>query len=100
EHGLLSPVGRPFYQLTSAQGSRKVRMSRRRRRRGQKEEAAPAVRRPLRRDARGTYVEGLLKLSRAIEAVNFRIGNVLSWLILIVVLVYATSATIRHVLDT
>jgi TRAP-type mannitol/chloroaromatic compound transport system permease small subunit len=45
-------------------------------------------------------VEGLLKLSRAIDAVNFRIGKVLSWLILIVVIVSATNATIRKVFDT
>jgi TRAP-type mannitol/chloroaromatic compound transport system permease small subunit len=49
---------------------------------------------------RGTYVEGLLKLSRAIDAVNFRIGKVLSWLILIVVIISATNATIRKVFDT
>ena len=45
-------------------------------------------------------MEGLLKLSRAIDAVNFRIGKVLSWLILIVVIVSATNATIRKVFDT
>jgi TRAP-type mannitol/chloroaromatic compound transport system permease small subunit len=45
-------------------------------------------------------VEGLLKLSRAIDAVNFRIGKVLSWLILIVVIISATNATIRKVFDT
>src|SRR5436189_5483549 len=43
---------------------------------------------------------GLLKLSRAIDAVNFRIGKVLSWLILIVVIISATNATIRKVFDT
>ena len=45
-------------------------------------------------------VEGLLRLSRGIDAVNFRIGKVLSWLILIVVLISATNATIRKVFDT
>jgi TRAP-type mannitol/chloroaromatic compound transport system permease small subunit len=45
-------------------------------------------------------VEGLLKLSRAVDAVNFRIGKVLSWLILIVVIISATNATIRKVFDT
>ena len=35
-------------------------------------------------------MEGLLKLSRAIDAVNFRIGKVLSWLILIVILTLVT----------
>jgi TRAP-type mannitol/chloroaromatic compound transport system permease small subunit len=44
-------------------------------------------------------VEGLLKLSRAIDAVNFRIGKVLSWLILIVVIISASNATVRKVFD-
>src|SRR5262249_14292332 len=38
--------------------------------------------------------------SRAIDAVNFRIGKFLSWLILIVVIISATNATIRKVFDT
>ena len=45
-------------------------------------------------------MEGFLKLSRAIDAVNFRIGKVLSWLILVVVIISATNATIRKVFDT
>ena len=45
-------------------------------------------------------MEGLLKLSRGIDAVNFRIGKALSWLILIVVIISATNATIRKVFDT
>jgi TRAP-type mannitol/chloroaromatic compound transport system permease small subunit len=45
-------------------------------------------------------VEGLLRVSRVIDAVNFRIGKVLSWLILIVVIISATNATIRKVFDT
>jgi TRAP-type mannitol/chloroaromatic compound transport system permease small subunit len=45
-------------------------------------------------------VEVLLKLSRAIDAVNFRIGKLLSWLILIVVIISATNATVRKVFDT
>jgi len=45
-------------------------------------------------------VEGLLKLSRGIDAVNLRIGKVLSWLILIVVIISATNATVRKVFDT
>ena len=45
-------------------------------------------------------MEGLLRLSRGIDAVNFRIGKVLSWLILIVVIISATNATIRKVFDT
>ncbi len=44
-------------------------------------------------------MEGLLKLSRAIDAVNFRIGKVLSWLILIVVIISAANATVRKVFD-
>jgi TRAP-type mannitol/chloroaromatic compound transport system permease small subunit len=42
----------------------------------------------------------LLKLSAVIDAVNLRIGKVLSWLILIVVLISATNATIRKLFDT
>jgi TRAP-type mannitol/chloroaromatic compound transport system permease small subunit len=45
-------------------------------------------------------VQGLLRLSRGIDAVNFRIGKVLSWLILIVVIISAANATIRKVFDT
>jgi TRAP-type mannitol/chloroaromatic compound transport system permease small subunit len=45
-------------------------------------------------------VEGLLKLSRVIDAVNFRIGKVLSWLIVIVVIISAANATVRKVFDT
>jgi TRAP-type mannitol/chloroaromatic compound transport system permease small subunit len=45
-------------------------------------------------------VQGLLRLSRGIDAVNFRIGKVLSWLILIVVIISATNATVRKVFDT
>ncbi len=43
---------------------------------------------------------GLLRLSRIIDALNFRIGKALSWLILIVVIVSATNATIRKIFDT
>lgn len=42
----------------------------------------------------------LLKLSRGIDAFNSRLGKMLSWLILIVVLVSATNATIRKLFDT
>lgn len=45
-------------------------------------------------------MEVLLKLSRAIDAVDFRIGKVLSWLILIVVIISAANATVRKVFDT
>ena len=42
----------------------------------------------------------LLALSRLIDAINFRIGKVVSWLILIVVIISATNATVRKVFDT
>ena len=42
----------------------------------------------------------LLELSRGIDAVNFRIGKVLSWLILVVVIISATNATVRKLFDT
>ena len=45
-------------------------------------------------------MEGFLKLSRTIDAVNFWIGKVLCWLILVVVIISATNATIRKVFDT
>jgi TRAP-type mannitol/chloroaromatic compound transport system permease small subunit len=45
-------------------------------------------------------VAGLLALSRYIDALNFRVGKVLSWLILIVVIISATNATVRKVFDT
>ena len=44
-------------------------------------------------------MEGLLRLSRAIDAVNLRVGKVLSWLILIVVIISAANATVRKVFD-
>jgi TRAP-type mannitol/chloroaromatic compound transport system permease small subunit len=44
-------------------------------------------------------LDTLLKLSRVIDAINLRIGKVLSWLILIVVLVSAANATMRKVFD-
>jgi TRAP-type mannitol/chloroaromatic compound transport system permease small subunit len=42
----------------------------------------------------------LLKLSRIIDALDLRIGKVVSWLILIVVLVSATNAIMRKVFDS
>jgi TRAP-type mannitol/chloroaromatic compound transport system permease small subunit len=45
-------------------------------------------------------VQILLALSRAIDAVNTRLGKWLSWLILIVVLISAANATVRKVFDT
>ena len=45
-------------------------------------------------------MDKLLKASRVIDAVNQRIGKSISWLIVIVVLVSATNATVRKLLDT
>ncbi len=42
----------------------------------------------------------LLKLSRVIDGLDFRIGKVVSWLILIVVLVSASNAIMRKVFDS
>jgi TRAP-type mannitol/chloroaromatic compound transport system permease small subunit len=42
----------------------------------------------------------LLGVSRVIDAVNFRIGKVLSWLILVAVIVSAVNAVIRKLFDT
>lgn len=42
----------------------------------------------------------LLGVSRVIDAVNFRIGKVLSWLILAAVIVSAVNAIIRKLFDT
>lgn len=42
----------------------------------------------------------LLALSGAIDAVNSRLGRWLSWLVLVVVLISATNATVRKVFDT
>lgn len=41
----------------------------------------------------------LLAISRAIDAVNTRIGRWLSWLILVVVIISATNATTRKLFD-
>jgi TRAP-type mannitol/chloroaromatic compound transport system permease small subunit len=48
----------------------------------------------------GWNVDGFLKASRAIDAMNSRIGKALSWLILLVVLISAVNATVRKVFDT
>ena len=45
-------------------------------------------------------METLLKVSRIIDAINFRIGKTLSWLILAAVLVSAINAVIRKLFDT
>jgi TRAP-type mannitol/chloroaromatic compound transport system permease small subunit len=43
---------------------------------------------------------GLLKLTEIIDAFNARLGRIFAWLILIVVIISATNATIRKVFDT
>jgi TRAP-type mannitol/chloroaromatic compound transport system permease small subunit len=43
---------------------------------------------------------GLLKLSRIIDAFNTHVGRIVAWLILIVVIISATNATVRKVFDT
>jgi TRAP-type mannitol/chloroaromatic compound transport system permease small subunit len=45
-------------------------------------------------------VNALLALSRVIDALTFRIGKALSWLILAAVIVSATNAIIRKLFDT
>jgi TRAP-type mannitol/chloroaromatic compound transport system permease small subunit len=45
-------------------------------------------------------LDGLLKLSRAIDAVNIRIGKWVAWLVVVAILISATNATIRKVFDT
>jgi len=45
-------------------------------------------------------VDWLLRTSRAIDALNQRIGKSLAWLILVVVLISATNATVRKLFDT
>ncbi len=45
-------------------------------------------------------MQTLLAVSRAIDAVNARLGRWISWLILVVVLISATNATVRKVFDT
>src|ERR1051326_1704083 len=42
----------------------------------------------------------LLPVSRSIDALNLRIGKWVSWLILAMVLISATNATVRKVFDT
>jgi TRAP-type mannitol/chloroaromatic compound transport system permease small subunit len=45
-------------------------------------------------------VGGLLALSRAIDAVNYRIGKWVAWLVVAAVLVSAANATVRKLFDT
>lgn len=44
-------------------------------------------------------MQALLALSRGVDAVNYRIGKMLSWLILAAVVVSAVNATTRKLLD-
>jgi TRAP-type mannitol/chloroaromatic compound transport system permease small subunit len=44
-------------------------------------------------------VNGLLQVSRVIDAINSRIGKAISWVILIVVLISAANATVRKIFD-
>lgn len=45
-------------------------------------------------------MDWLLKLSRGVDAVNFRIGKIVSWLILLAVIVSAANAVVRKVFDS
>jgi TRAP-type mannitol/chloroaromatic compound transport system permease small subunit len=45
-------------------------------------------------------LDGLLKISRVIDAINSRVGRWLAWLVLAAVLVSATNATVRKLFDT
>jgi len=45
-------------------------------------------------------LDGLLTLSRAIDAVNTRIGKSVAWLVVAAVAISATNATVRKVFDT
>ncbi len=45
-------------------------------------------------------MDWLLRTSRAIDALNQRIGKSIAWLILVVVLISATNATVRKLFDT
>jgi TRAP-type mannitol/chloroaromatic compound transport system permease small subunit len=45
-------------------------------------------------------LDGLLGLSRVIDAVNTRIGKWVAWLVFIAILISATNATIRKIFDT
>jgi TRAP-type mannitol/chloroaromatic compound transport system permease small subunit len=49
---------------------------------------------------RGWQVDALLGVSRVIDAITFRIGKTLSWLILAAVIVSAVNAIIRKLFDT
>jgi TRAP-type mannitol/chloroaromatic compound transport system permease small subunit len=45
-------------------------------------------------------LRALLPVSRGIDAFNLRLGKAVSWLILVMVLISATNATVRKVFDT
>jgi TRAP-type mannitol/chloroaromatic compound transport system permease small subunit len=48
----------------------------------------------------GWILQALLPVSRSIDAFNLRLGKWVSWLILAMVLISATNATVRKVFDT
>ena len=45
-------------------------------------------------------MQALLAVSRVIDAINSRLGKWVSWLVVIVVLISATNATVRKLFDT
>jgi TRAP-type mannitol/chloroaromatic compound transport system permease small subunit len=52
------------------------------------------------RRAGGGNVQALLRLSGAIDAINTRIGKILSWAVVVAVVVSASNASIRKIFDT
>ena len=52
------------------------------------------------RDTFDGILRALLPVSRGIDAFNLRLGKAVSWLILAMVLISATNATVRKVFDT
>ena len=52
------------------------------------------------RDTFDGILRALLPVSRGIDAFNLRLGKAVSWLILVMVLISATNATVRKVFDT
>ena len=45
-------------------------------------------------------MKGLLKFSRAVDAFNTRLGQIVAWAILVAVLVSAANAIVRKVFNT
>ncbi len=65
-----------------------------------KAESAPLHVAPLTgRIARGRCVEGLLRLSRGIDAINDRFGEVANWLVLLACLISAGNAISRYLFN-